>query len=583
MGILVPMYVDVVPNRRSPPAILLRESYREDGKVKKRTVANISHLPAEQIDGLRHVLKGGAIAAAPLEESVEIERSLPHGHVRAVLATLRRLGLDRLLAARRSRQRDLALALIASRLVHPRSKLATSRALGSETAQSSLGHELGVEDASEDELYAAMDWLLERQEHIETRLAERHLQEGSLVLYDLTSTYFEGRHCPLARLGHSRDGKKGKLQVVFGLTCNREGVPVAVKVFEGNTSDSKTVPDEVKLLRERFGLQRIVLVGDRGMITAARIREDLSPNDVDWVTTLRAPSIRKLVESGTLQLSLFDERDLAEIRSRDYPGERLIACRNPLLAEERARKRHELLEATERELEKIVVATLRKRAPLRGQDAIGLRVGKVLGRFKVGKHFQLEITDTSFGYSRDEEAIAAEAALDGLYVLRTSVSEEELERDQAVLAYKSLSQVERAFRSTKTVDLQVRPIHHRLADRVRAHVFLCMLAYHVEWHLRRSWAALLFDDDDREGATAQRASVVARAQRSPGALHKAKTKKSRAGEPIHSFQTLLADLATVTRNRVRPLVPGSKPFDLVTRPTPLQQRALELAGASSLV
>jgi len=572
------MYVATIPNRRSPPAILLRESYREDGRVKSRTLANITHWPAHKIDALRRVLKGQSVAVSPLEEAFDIVRSRPHGHVAAVLGMLRKLGVDRLLGSRTSRQRELVVAMVAARLIEPRSKLALARGLGEPTLTSTLGEVLGVADASEDALYEAMDWLLPRQSRVEDKLARKHLSEGTLVLYDVSSTYFEGRSCPLAQLGHNRDGKKGKLQIVFGLLCSAEGVPVAVEVFEGKTADPSTLGSQVSKLRERFGLNRVVMVGDRGMLTSARIREDLEPNQLDWITSLRAPAVQELLNEGELQLSLFDERDLAEIESPEFPGERLIACRNPLLAQERSRKRQELLEATQRKLDEIVAATQRTKRALRGKDKIGVRVGRVINHYKMGKHFQLEISDTTFRYRRDEQRIAQEAALDGVYVIRTSVPEDEMKADRAIGAYKSLSRVERAFRSAKSMDLKIRPIHHRLEDRVRAHVFVCMLAYHVEWHLRQAWAPILFDDDDPEAAAAQRSSPVEPAKRSPQAREKARSKRTQDGAPVHSFQTLLQDLATLTRNRVQPKLPGADAFDLDARPTPLQQRALDLLG-----
>jgi transposase len=442
---------------------------------------------------------------------------------------------------------------------------------------STLGELLGVEQADEDELYEAMDWLLARQESIENKLAKRHLSEGTLVLYDVSSTYFEGRHCPLARLGYSRDGKHDKLQIVFGLLTDGEGCPVAVEVFEGNTADPKTLPAQIQKLRQRFGLHRVILVGDRGMITAARIEQDLkAAPGLEWITAPRAPAIRKLVAGGAIQLSLFDQRDLAEISSPDYPDETLIVCKNPLLAQERKRKREELLRATETELDKIRAATTRPRNKLRGKDKIGLRVGKVLGRHKVGKHFLLQITESSFNYERDQAHIESEAALDGLYVIRTSLPKEVLNPDETVRSYKRLCQIERAFRSLKTVDLKVRPIHHRLADRVRAHVFLCVLAYYVEWHMREALAPILFDDDDKATAQALRSSPVAKAQRSPRALEKAYTKTTQSGTPVHSFQTLLADLATLVKNRVQPKQQDALAFDVLTTPSPLQKHALEL-------
>ena len=573
------MYIDTVPNRNSPPAILLRESDREAGRIRKRTLANLSSWPPAQIEALRRVLRGETLV--PAQDAFETVRSRPHGHVAAVLGTLRHRGLELLLGSKPSRERDLCVAMIVARLLEPRSKLATARALAAETLHSSLGEVLEVETADEDELYAAMDWLLLRQVRIEQQLAKRHLSEGTLTLYDVTSTYFEGRHCPLARLGHSRDGKKDKLQIVFGLLTSAEGCPVAVQVFEGNTGDPKTVASHVEKIRERFGLTRVVLVGDRGMITSARIREDLKPQPgIDWITALRAPAIRKLVEAGTLQLGLFDQKDLAEISTPTYPNERLIVCKNPLLAEERARKRQDLLAATERELDKVVAATKRSRAPLRAKEQIALRVGKVLGRFKMAKHFSLKITRTSFRYERKLESIAKEAALDGIYVIRTSVPSEVLSSEDAVRSYKQLAVVERAFRSLKTVDLNVRPIYHHKADRVRAHVLICMLAYYVEWHMRRALAPILFDDHDKQAGEKLRVSIVAPAQRSPEALRKARTKRTTDGGPAQSFQSLLADLATIVKSRNHHKGAPNLEFETITIPTPVQQRAFDLLGVS---
>ena len=571
------MYVATVPNRNSPPAILLRESFRLNGKVRNRTLANLSHWPPAQVDAMRAVLKGATSVGAPLPQAFDIVRSRPHGHVAAVLGTLHRLHLDTLIDKHSSRELDLVVAMIVARVLEPASKLATSRALHPDTLTSTLSELLHLDAPSEDELYAAMDWLLPQQARIEQVLAKRHLAEESLVLYDLTSTYFEGRHCPLAKLGHSRDDKKGKLQVVFGLMTNGEGCPVAVEVYAGNTSDPKTVSDQVTKLRQRFGLQRVILVGDRGMITSARIRENLQPAPgIEWITALRAPAIKKLASDGVLQLSLFDNRDLAEITHPDFPGERLIACFNPLLAEERARKRPELLTATEKELEKIAVATRRKKRPLRGKQNIGLRVGKVLNRYKMGKHFQIEIQEDSFSYQRRQANIEKEKSLDGIYVIRTNVSPEVFSSEQAVRNYKSLSGVERAFRSLKTVDLHVRPIHHREPDRVRSHIFLCMLAYYVEWHMRQDLAPLLFDDDDKAAAEQARISVVAPAQRSASAQQKASSRRTPDDLPVHSFQTLLSDLATIVANRVQPKDAAIPAFDIITTPTAVQQRALDL-------
>jgi transposase len=566
------MYIDTVPNRNSPPAVLLRESSRVGNKIIKRTLANLSDWPAPQVDLLRRVLKGEALLSP--SQALQIERSLPHGHVAAALGTLRRIGLESELSRSACPERDLACAMIVARILFPASKLATARGLNEQTASSSLGALLGLELVDEDHLYAAMDWLLPRQARIEDQLAARHLQPATVVLYDVTSTYFEGRRCPLAQYGHSRDERPGNLQIVFGLLTNPEGCPVAVEVFEGNTADPKTVAGQIRKLRQRFELQQVVIVGDRGMLTSARIREDLQTEEgVRWITALRAPQIQQLAADGNLQLSLFDQQDLAEIQHPAYPGERLIACRNPLLAEERKRKREELLTATEKQLEKIRAATQRKRRPLRGKKEIGLAVGKVLGRYKMGKHLQLTIEEDRFDWQRKPASIEREAALDGIYVIRTSVPASDLTGQQVVATYKSLSTVERAFRSMKSVDLKVRPIHHHHPERVKAHVFLCMLAYYVEWHMRQALAPLLFDEEDHEAAETQRSSIVAPAQRSLSAQQKALSKQTGDGFPVHSFRTLLADLATLTRNRVRM---GEQLFDMLATPTALQERAFEL-------
>lgn len=570
------MYIETVPNHGSRPTVLLREGWREDGKVKKRTIANLTDWPEHKVQALAAVLKGESVVGS-INQAFDIVRSRPHGHVAAVLGTLRRLKLDRLLASASSRERDLCIALIAARLISPGSKLATTRGFAAETAESTLGELMGVDDADEDECYAAMDWLFARQSSIEKALAKRHLSDGTLVLYDVTSTYFEGHTCPLAKLGHSRDGKKDKLQIVVGLLTNSEGCPVAVEVFEGNTGDPKTLSSQIGKVRERFELKHIVLVGDRGMITDARIREDFSKAEgLDWITSLRAPAIAALVESGSLQLSLFDQKDLAEISDPAYPRERLVVCKNPLLAEKRARKRRELLSATERDLNLVVKAVVRTKRPLHGRDQIGLRVGKVLGHYKMAKHFKLTITDDGFRYERDEDAIASEAALDGIYVVRTTVGAERLACEDVVRSYKSLSVVERAFRSLKTMDLHIRPIHHHKADRVRAHVLLCMLSYYVEWNMRRALAPLLFDDEDKPAGEALRLSVVAPAERSPAAIQKAHTKRTTDGGPVHSFTTVIRDLATLAKNRVQPRTDGADAFDIITKPTPSQKKALDL-------
>jgi hypothetical protein len=548
---------------REYTSVLLRNSYREDGKVKKQTLANLSHLPPATIDVIERSLRGEHLVSA---DGFEIRRSLPHGHVAAVLGTLRSLGLERLIDRRPSRQRDLVVAMICARLTAPGSKLATTRRWN----QSTLAETLGVAEASEDELYGAMDWLLARQERIEAGLAKRHLAPDSLVLYDLTSTWMEGRHCPLARRGYSRDGKTGTLQIEYGLVTDEGGRPVAVEVVPGDTADPATVPATVEKLKDRFDLTDVVLVGDRGMLTQARI-EGLRAAGLGWISSLRAPAIRKLTEAGTLQLGLFDERGLAEITSPAYPGERLVVCRNPLLADERARKRAELLDATSAKLAAIVARVTAGR--LTGADRIGLAVGKVIERYKVAKHFELDIGDEHLVVTRRDAKIAQEAALDGIYVLRTSVASERLEGQDVVRAYKRLSRVERAFRGFKAVDLQVRPIHHHTEPRVRAHIFLCLLAYYVQWHLERAWAPLLFRDEERP----ELPDPVAPAVRSDAALAKAHTQRLPDGTPVHSFGTLLSELATLTRNRVVPVgAPDEAAFEITAIPTPLQARALAL-------
>lgn len=575
------MYIERVPNRNSPPAVLLRESYREGGKIRKRTLANLSKLPDTVIDNLRIVLKGGA-AIENLSESFSVERSLPHGHVAAVLGTIKKLSLHNLIARDNSRKRALVLAMIVARILDPRSKLATARGLNSETCFSSLSELLGLEKADEDELYEAMDWLVSRQESIENELAKIHLFEGALVLYDVSSTYFEGTQCPLARYGYNRDKKKGFLQIVFGLICDKLGCPVAVEVFEGNTSDTTTITAQIEKVRHRFGIQQVVWVGDRGMITNTRILAEFQPIDgLDWITALRAPQIRKLVEQEAVQLSLFDETDLVEFSCSDYPGERLIACRNPMLAQEKSLTRVALLQATEQELYKIVIATSRDKRALKGADQIGLRVGRVLNSKGVGKYFNISLTDESFTYSRNEAVIASDAALDGVYIIRTSVPAQTLDAVSTVRAYKSLSQVEQAFRSYKTIDLKVRPIYHRLEQRVKAHIFLCMLAYYVEWHMRKSLAPLLFDDEKVTVEPQEKTSVVAPFKRSKQARAKAATKKTSEKLPVHSFRTLMADLATIVKNKFHSNgLEASLTFEKITQPTPLQQKALELLEVS---
>lgn len=568
------MYVAVVPNRNSPPAILLRESFRENGKVRNRTIANLSHWSADKIEALRHVLKGESAPVAA--SSFDITRSRPHGHVAAVWSIIEQLQLPALLDPRDSRHRRAALAMIVARILEPGSKLATHRALRAETCHSTLGESLGLDSLQEDDLYAAMDWLAGRQESIEASLANRLLSAGTLVLYDLTSTYFEGRHCPLAKHGYSRDERRGNPQIVFGLLSNAEGCPVAVEVFEGNTGDPKTVAAQVNKLRQRFHLERVILVGDRGMLTQKRIEDDLRPHEgLEWVSALRAPQMQKLAAQGALQMSLFDQQDLAEITHPDYPGERLIVCRNPLLAAERQRKRGELIEAAEKKLKEIEAATTRKRQPLRGQEKIGYLIGKALASSKVDKYFRWQVTPAGLAWQRDAERIARDAAMDGIYVLRTSVPVEQLDRDQTVLAYKRLAMVEHAFRSLKSVDLNVRPIYHRLPQRVRAHILLAMLAYHVEWHLRQRLAPVLFDDEQHGGP---RSSPVAPATRSKQALRKANTKRTADQWPVQSFQDCLKDLATICKNRIQPRIQSLPSFDVITRPTPYQQHILSLLG-----
>jgi transposase len=576
------MYVERVPNRNSPPAILLRESYRDGDKVRKRTLANLSHWPAAKIEALRRVLRDEAVAGPP--QALQLRRSLPHGHVMAALGSLRQLGLDRLLSAgTRVAARDVALvvAMIVARLIDPASKLATARQLDARTATSSLGLALGLEAVDEQELYGALDWLLEQQPRLEKALARRHLAGGTLVLYDVTSTYFEGRTCPLARLGHSRDDKPGKLQIVIGLMCNAAGCPVAVEVFEGNVGDPTTLALQIDKLKRRFRLEHVVLVGDRGLITQARLDETVKPAGLAWITALKAPAIRGLVEAGALQLSLFDERDLAEIASPDYPGERLVVCRNPLLAEERRRKRNELLDATEAALRQIQGRVRRARRPLKGAAKIGQAVGTVLNRRKVGKHFEITVTDHDLAFERKQPQIDAEAALDGIYVLRTNLATATLDETGIVTAYKGLAGVERAFRSIKTVDLEIRPIHHRLGHRVKAHVLLCMLAYYVEWHMRQKLAPILFDDDDKPAAQAERRSIVAPAQRSPAAKAKAASKQTEDGLPVHSFRSLIAELATFTHNTMVFADQPATTFVLYPDLTPTQARTFELLRISA--
>jgi transposase len=569
------MHIDAVPNRGSRPAYLLRESFREGSKVKKRTLANLSSLPDEQIFAIRAVLRGQKLH--PADELFEAIASRPHGHVEAVRVAMQRLGLESLVASRRCRERDLVCAMVAARIIAPHTKLATTRWWHTTT----LAEEFDVSDADEDDLYAAMDWLLERQGAIEKKLAARHLGDGSLVLYDLSSSYFEGTTCPLAKLGHDRDGKKGKLQVNYGLLTDRRGCPVAGSVYDGNTSDPKTFMPQVHKLKKDFGIQTLVLVGDRGMISQKAIDELREQQEqVAWITALKTGQIRALVEAGQLQLGLFDEKNLFELSHPDFPSERLIACRNPELAKLRSYKRQSLLEATEKELEK--VKGMVERGRLSGRDAIGVRVGKVINKYKVAKHFALDIEEHRFGFHRLEDNIASEAALDGIYVIRTSVAKKQMTAADCVRNYKSLAEVERAFRSLKTIDLKIRPIHHHLADRVRSHIFLCMLAYYVEWHMREAWRPLLFADEDQLAKTTR--DPVAAAKRSAAAEAKAASHLLDDGTPAHSFSTLQQELATIVRNTCRApqAADGAPTFKITTTPNPKQRRALELLNAIHL-
>jgi hypothetical protein len=576
---IVVMYVVKVPNRGSPPAVLLRESYREAGKVKNRTLANLSSWPEAKVEALSQVLKGQPPPAADLDGAFEITRSLPHGHVAAVLGTARQLGLEELIDPVPSRHRDLVTAMAVAQVIAPDSKLAIARGLRDQTAASSLGEVLGVGSCDEDDLYAAMDYLHGRQDTIQVALAARHLAGGTLVLYDVSSAAFEGRTCPLGAIGHPKDGVRGRLQIVYGLLTSPEGIPVAIEVFAGNTGDPKTVKSQVDKVKDRFGITKVVLVGDRGMLTAARLREDVAPAALDWITALRAPQVKKLTRDGDLQLTLFDVQDLAEITSPDYPGERLVACKNPFLEAERARKRESLLAAAEADLDKIAAACTRARRPLRGQDTIAVRADRVLSRRKVAKHFTIDIGEDHLRYARNQDSIAAEAALDGIYVLRTSVDAGDLDSSQVVSSYKALAQVERAFRAFNT-DLDIRPIRHRTEDRVRAHVFLRMLSYYLSLHMQARLAPLLFTDDDKAAASAARTSPVTPAVRSPRALAKAATKHTPGDLPAHSFATLLADLGTICLNTIAPADPTLPGFRLVTTPTAVQRQALELLGVS---
>jgi len=562
------MHIHVIPNRGSRPAILLRESYREGGKVKKRTLANLSHFPIDQVETLRRALKGEQLV--PIDSLFEAIGSKHHGHVEAVQLAMKQLGFEELISSKQSRQQDLVVAMVAARILKPNSKLATTRWWHLTT----LPDELGVAEATEDDLYAAMDWLVDRQARIEKKLAARHLREGGLVLYDLTSSYLEGERCPLAALGHNRDGKKGKLQVNYGLLTDERGCPVSISVFPGNMADSTTVAPQVAKVQQTFNINDLVLVGDRGMISQQQIDRFKEMGGVDWISALRSGQIRKLVNNGTIELGLFDERDLVELRDPDFPGERLMVCRNPLVAERRAHTRESLIEATMAELEK--VKRMVTRGSLKNKDKIGVRVGRVVNKYKVAKHFQLTIDDGRFSYRLLKEKVAAEAALDGLYVIRTSLSEERSSAEDTVRYYKDLAKVEQAFRSLKSIDLKVRPIYHHLEKRVRAHIFLCMLAYYVEWHMKEAWRALLFSDEDQQGKKTR--DPVAPAKRSVKALAKVHTRRLEDGSQAHSFHTLLESLSTIVRNTCRRngAQPSERCFTMTTTPNAEQKQALDL-------
>lgn len=573
---------EVVTNRNGKRyrTVLVRHSYRENGKVRHETIANISKLPDDVIEAIRKRLKDGQ----PFVHADEftIARSLPHGHVAAVLGTMKQLEIDRLLNVRKSRERDLVMAMIADRILSPGSKLSCSNGLCSETRQDTLAEELQLGDVDVHELYDALDWLLKAQDRIERKLAKQHLEDGTLVLFDVSSSYYEGRESELRRHGYSRDHRGDRPQVVYGLLCDREGRPIAVKVFPGNTADPTTFTDLVADVQQRFGIRQLIFVGDRGMITSARIREDLAEiKGFDWVSALRTEAIRKLADAGHITRSLFDETDLVEISDEEnFPGERLVVCRNPMLADERDRKRQTLLKATEAELDKVVRATQRKKNALKGKDEIGLRVGRVIGRFKMKKHFRLTIEDDHFSYERDDAAIRAEASLDGVYVVRSSVETDRMTSDELVSTYKGLARVERAFRCLKTVDLRIRPIYHHNDDRIRAHIFLCMLAYYVEWHMRDRLRPVMFAETDAADADSQRSSVVGKAQRSSTAKSKERTLRTATDEPVQNFRDILATLATLTRNRIR-CDSSECEYDQLSEATPMQRRYLDLLNATA--
>ncbi len=573
------MYIERVPNRNSPPAILLRESYREGDRVKKRTLANLSKLPDDVIDNMKLVLKGAKVSITEaIPDNFEVIRSLPHGHVMVILETIKKLGLDKIIGKRPSRIRNLVVAMIIARIINPKSKLATARGLNCQTCSNSLGQILNLEKASEDELYDALDWLLNQQERIENKLASLHLISGALVLYDVTSTYLEGKGCDLGKYGYNRDKKKGKTHDVFGLLCDVNGCPIAVEVFSGNTADSATLKGQIEKVRKRFGIKNIVWVTDRGILTNSKINELVLPVEgLDYISGLTKASIRKLAEVSAIQLGLFDELNLVEFDSEDYPNERLIACRNPLIAEKNQRQREELLQVAEEQFELIVKATKREKRALKGADKIALRVGKVLNKYKINKYYNLEITESGFTYERKQELIAQEKALDGVYILRTSVEKKVMNEFEVVKAYKSLSAVEEAFRCYKSIDLKVRPIYHYKGDRVKAHIFLCMLAYYVEWHLKQKLAPLLFEEEEIDDNSLD----VIKARRSSTAVAKDRKKRNQENFPVHSFRTLIEDLGTICFSTVEcNLKDGKYVFSKITRPTTLQQKVLDLLDIS---
>jgi len=568
------MYIEVVKNRNSPPCILLRESHRANGKVIKKTLANLTGWPPKILAKFKTVLNR---SDTTLGDDFEIVRSLPHGHVVAILGTIKKLGLDKVIYSKPSRKRSIIVALIAQRVINPSSKLNSLRDLSEATASSTLGKELGIEDLSEEEVYSSLDWLYTRQSAIESTLAKMHLQDGVLLLYDVSSSYYEGETCPLAKFGHNRDEKKNTLQIVYGLLCDVEGRPIAIEVFEGNTSDPTTLKTQIQKIKHRFNLRHLVLIGDRGIITEIQIQGTLKPHSLDWISALRASAIQTLIQNGSLQPSLFDEQNLAEITSPDYPNERLVACKNPFLADERRKNREELLLATEKQLTKIVQAVSREKRPLRGAANIGKKVGAVINKYKMSKHFIVNIRDNALEFKRDHAKIQKESHLDGFYVIRASVLEKDLmSAKQLVESYKNLSKVETAFRRLKSIDLEIRPIYHRLANRVRAHVFLCMLSYYVVLHMRNALAPILFQDDDKETVKGDRICIVHPAKRSKKADRKARTKRTETHLPVHSFQSLLDDLGTIVKNWLQPNIANAGFIEKITRATQLQQTALDL-------